>query len=120
MDFVINRVSANGRPGLENSLQDIHGAVKETSSKVDTLTLRLEEVYKDTASSRAWSDWFKSTKELIASASVFKIFKTKFGTIVAVFLGILFINSLLHPLLGDSYNLTFQSLFKFIAHLWGG
>jgi archaellum component FlaC len=103
VDFILNRVSANGRPGLENSLKDIHSEVKSIASS-------LTAVLDATKTSRAWTDVRRSVRSLMKESAMGMVLTNKIGRYGTLLVLILTVNSLLHAI---DVRLDVQSLLRF-------
>ncbi len=107
-DQIIDRldnVKANGNPGLEASLIDlynksseIHEDLKEIKYSITGLTemkIQINSLVEVTASNRAWSEWGKSTRNLMTQSKMFVLLRTKYGKILLGLLSIFIVNSVL-------------------------
>lgn len=102
VDFILRKVSANGRPGLENSLQDIYREVKG-------LRADLTKVLEATETSRAWSDVRISVATIMKKSLLVALFRHNAVKILSGILSLLFFNSLLHAI---GVGLDVQSILR--------
>lgn len=105
LNFILNDVSANGRPGLQNSLQDIYNIVKQNSNEIMQLRNAMQVELDRKALINALKKYFNSS---YFSA----LFKTKKSTFVFILLFVVILNSLAHPLFG--YNMNIQGMSEFL------
>ena len=91
LHFILYEVSANGRPGIENSLRDIYAEVKAVRASVDV-------VLDATETSRAWSDVRRALRGIMRKSALASILANKVGRTIVFVLVLLIVNSLLHAI----------------------
>ena len=84
----IDNVSANGTPGLENSLKDIFG-------KITLIHTDIQELKDVTESGRTFREWRAVTKRLL-HLPIFGTLKTKTGKAIWTVILLLVVNTILH------------------------
>lgn len=107
---MLQNVSANGRKGLNESLQDIHAQVGKLSDAVN-------ELMEISQGSIAFRNLKLAIVEYWKKAGALKIFHTKKGTLVAIMIAVLVLNSILHPF---NINMDIQAIWEFVKKIFLG
>ena len=101
LDYILKKVSANGRPGLDASLKDIFSAQKEIQTALHAMQETMQPELDRSAFKRA-------AKKMFESNGFVKFCRTKIGATVVLLIFIVAANSILTPVLGTA--LTVQSV----------
>lgn len=75
LSYILNEVSANGNPGLDNSLKDLYQGQKAIQAK-------LEEIHSAIKPELDKAAWWKATKQMVLSSAFYRFHSTKPGFIV--------------------------------------
>lgn len=99
IEYILNHVSANGNPGLENSLRDLYKGQKEIHSKLDEIyTL----VKPDLDKAALW----KQVKSVYAQSWIAQCFKTKWRATFSLIIILIAIQIITHPFTETSLSLA--------------
>lgn len=109
LSYILNEVSANGNPGLDNSLKDLYQGQKRIEGKLDVI---FELIKPDMDRANFW----KAGREMLKSSPFFKFHTTKFGFGVLVVAVLLILNALLHPYEGLAG--IFMLVVEFLKKAW--
>jgi hypothetical protein len=111
LDYILNKVSANGNPGLDNSLKDLYQGQKNIEKKLDSIFALIKP---DMDRANFW----KAAKEVYKSSPFFKFHSTKFGMFILIVAILLITNALIHPFEGVVG--VFMLLAQFVNKFFGG
>lgn len=109
VDWITNKVSANGRPGLENSLRDLMHEIKGVRTD-------LADLHRLTAPERSSQELRRAISKWWTEHKVFHVLKSKTGRIIAFGTVVLILNSLAHSV---GWQWDVQSLFDLVKQLAG-
>lgn len=87
----IDTVSANGNQGLHSSLKDLYNGQLELRSDVKGLRESIDSFQRHIEPSLRWHEFGKAGKNLWKSSMLFRIFRTRVGTFIAISLPLLLI-----------------------------
>lgn len=105
IDMQLNKIEVNGGTyPLNEALKHLYQQHQETHRK-------LNELNEVTAGIRAKAHLYAGLQEAFDKMMLFKIFKSKFGAIVAIFIGFIIINSILHAM---GINVDIDSIIKWL------
>ena len=110
LSYILNEVSANGNPGLDNSLKDLYKGQKEIKATLqEIITLIKPDMDR--------ANMYKSIREAFKSNGLVKFCQTKIGFAITITIGIVIVNAILHPFIGT--GITIAALWELIKKVVG-
>lgn len=99
LSYILNEVSANGNPGLDNSLKDLYKGQKEIKASLqEIITLIKPDMDR--------ANMYKAIREAIKSNGIVRFCQTKVGFAITATIGIIIVNTILHPFVGTGITIT--------------
>ena len=93
LSYILNEVSANGNPGLDNSLKDLYQGNKEIKAKLDEIHQAIQPALDKAA-------FWNAARAMFKSSRFWQFHTTKFGAAVLAVAVFLILNAILHPFEG--------------------
>jgi hypothetical protein len=112
----LNTVSANGNRGLHASLKDLYNKNTQVHDEIVGLKIDIRSFRELVQPELDRKAWWVSTKKMLATSTLFKFIRSKFGGMVAVFFVWLFVNIVLHVFTNGAVNLGLEWLLRTIGY----